>query len=420
MDDPNNRRLQLIKEIPASPSSEETTCASTIGTSSQHPNNTVATQQTTQTPRSLMQRQILHLGLASSGAMSVFIISVVPAHILMGITVVFLLWLSFFYRLFQMLRLDYQRALNGRGLGDLLPESWYDQLVNVSFHDFMTDGTFVRENQHFMLYFIPGISVDQLNAYVERLVPRHRNRLQRPGLGHFLGDGFMRHLIGDEGLAERRPNVPNSPRLVPRRLELEAVNEDAASGLGDDDEVDDDVRLWGNEPNEEAAVIEAAARAAVIEASPSVDISRADSDSEESEEDLAIEEAIIFDAAVAGVMTYANWALSFTQQSVSSSIIRSAGRALRVTLGLGVFGAGAGLFGIWAGFWSPRELRFPTQMSRQSSTILWSSTIASGATAGLFMLFGYSSPPAPPSGVQPTKKVSKASASAPYGKKKKA
>jgi len=355
-----------------------------------------------------MQRQVLHLGLASSGAMSIFVISVVPLNILMGVTVVFLLWLSFFYRLFQMMQRDYQTALRGRGLGDLLPESWYDQLVNVSFHDFMTDGTFARENQHFLLYFIPGVSVERLNAYVERLVPRHRRALQRPGLGNFLGEGFMRHIIGEEGLAERQEVTTR--RLVPRRLELEPVNEDAASRLGDDDE--DDARLWGNITSETEAV-EAATRAAVIEADQ---FSHVDSDSEENEEDLDSDEAVVIDAAISGAMTYFNWALDVTRQSVSSSIIRSASRAVQAMMGLGAFGAGVGLFGIWAGFWTTQDLRLPRQMPRQASTIFMSSTIASGATAGLFVLFGWSHPPAPPSPPsEPQKKPSKAMTS---GKKK--
>ena len=336
-----------------------------------------------------MQRQVLHLGLASSGALSLFVVSVVPANILAGVAVVFLLWLSFLYRLFQMMQFEYNTALRGRGLGAVLPESWYDQLVNTSFHEFMTDGTFVRENQHFMLYFIPGISVEQLNDYVDRLIPRHRRALHRPGLGNFLGEGFMRHLLGDQGLAERTQG--SNPRLVPRRLELDVVNEDAASGLGDDE--DDDARLWGTEPAEPFAGADEA-----IEAEAPLEISQDDSASEDSEEDLAVDEVVVFDAAVTGALNFMNWALGYTQTAVADSVVRTTTSVVRTTLGIGLFTAGAGLFGVWAGFWTPQDFRLPSQMPRQMGPILLSSTLASGATATAFLLFGQRSPATPPVG----------------------
>lgn len=405
MDDPNNRKRQLIKgEIPMSPSADETTCDSTVGTSSHHPNNTVTTAATTsidQQQRTLMRRQVLHLGLASSGVMSAFIISVVPANILVGFAVVFLFWMTFLYRAFQMMQFEYRRSLQERGLGDVLPESWYDQLVNMSFHQVMTEGTFVQEYQHFLLYFIPGISREQLGAYVDRLVPRHRRALHRPGVGHFLGDGFMRHIIGDQGLAERQQGTTR--RLVPRRLELAASNEDAASQLGDEDE-EDAPRLWvSSNTTDPTTAEEVSELEAVIEADHSMEMSHDGSESEGSEEELAIEEEVIFDAAIAGVMTFANIALNYSRSAVSGSIVRTTGRALRATVGIGALGVGAGLLGMWAGLWTPQDLRtfrdtrFPAAMSGEARTIFMSSTMASGATAGLFMLFGLRSSSTPPS-----------------------
>jgi hypothetical protein len=384
-------------------SSAETTCASTVGTSSHHPNNTEDQSSAGgNDPRTIMRRQVLHLGLASSSVMGAFVVSVVPANILVGVTLVFLLWTTFLYRVFQLMQFEYQRALNGRGLGDLLPASWYDRLVNVSIHDFMTDNAFMEENQHFFLYFIPGLSRERLDGYVDRLVPRHRRALRQPGLGNFVGDGFMRHVIGDQGLTERQAGT-TTRRLVPRRLELAASNEDAASRLGDDDE--EDARLWGVEPtmSEEAA----APLEAVIEADPSLEISHdGTEESEESEEDLAGEEILVYDAAFSSMMGMASSVFGFTRQAVTGPIVRTAGTALRATLGIGAVGVGAGLFGLWAGFWTPqdirtfRDTRFPIQVSSEARTVLMSSTLASGATAGLFMLFGLGSTPAPPAGNQ--------------------
>jgi len=395
-----------IKEIPASPSADATvdsTCASSVATSSQHANNAASVPQTAPTSRDLMRRQVLHLGLASSGAASIFILSLVPFHILMGMTVVFMLWVSFLYRLFQMLQFECNEALRGRGIGNFLPASMYDSLVNRSFHDFMTDDAFIRENQHFLLYFIPGLSVDQLNTFVDQLVPRHRRALHRPGLGNFLGEGFMRLLIGDQGLAERqsrpRGSVPqrieilpnnsedsssepieerhertSSGRLVPRRLELEAISEDAASVLGDDlDEVDapawstaERARGSGQDNNDH----------------------QIDADSEESE-DLSIEEGVVFDAATSGAMNLFSIAFNYSQRAAAGMFLQTSGRVLRTTLGLGVLTVGAGFAGIWAGYWTPQDLRMPRDISPETRNVLFSSTMASGATASLFMLFGW-------------------------------
>jgi hypothetical protein len=329
-------------------------------------------------------------------------------NILIGMTAVVLLWLTFFYQLFQMMRSDYQRAIQGRGLGELLPASVYESLVNTSFHEFMTDGAFVRENQHFMLYFIPGLNREQLESYLDRLVPRHRRRLHRPGLGNFLGEGFMRQIIGDQGMAERqRDEVQRVPqglilastesddtasglgeeraeptstvrRLIPRRLDLEVINEDVASRLDDDDDA------WGVESTE-----------AVENTVPPGTAVESDAASEESE-DLALEQELVLDAAVAGVVTFFNFAFGYSQNAMASSVVRNGRRFFRASLGLGLVSVGAGALGIWSGYLSPQDLQLPNQWSRETRNMLMSSTIASGATAGLFMLLGYARSPSSP------------------------
>jgi len=414
MSDPNERRIMPVKEIAASPSADatvDTTCASTLGTASQQPSHAVASVQLLPNSREQARRHVLHLGLASSGAGAAFILSVVPLNILIGLTIVLLLWLSFLYQLFQMVRSEHQRALQGRGLGDLLPTSLYESLVNTSFHEFMTDGAFARENQHFLLYFIPGLSLDQLEDYLERLVPRHRRRLYQPGLGNFLGDGFMRHVIGDEGLAERRRDaiqaVPqrltlistnsddtasglgeerieqasNSRRLIPRRLDLAVINEDVASRLDDDE----GFGVESNLPLE-----------AMVPQSPEEEEVDVDAASEDDSEDLSVEQEVIVDAAVTGAVAFFNFALGYSQNAMANSAVRTGRTLLRATLGMGLISVGAGALGVWSGYLSPQDFRFPRQLSPETRTMLLSSTIASGATAGLFMLFGYSRGGSPP------------------------
>lgn len=413
MSDPNNRNRMAIKEIATSPVSADetvdTTCASTVGTASQHPAQVAQSAQPEPNSGEIMRRQVLHLGLASSGAASLFVVSVVPLNILLGLAVVLILWATFFIRLYQMARVEYQRALRGRGLGNLLPASFYDSLVNTSFHEFMTDATFARENQHFMLYFIPGLNREQLDAYVDRLVPRHRRRLHRPGLGNFLGPGFMRHVIGEQGIAQRQRDqlepLPQRPaleyvnssdtaddsaagedssttrRLVPRRLELEVINEDAASRLDDDE-------AWGD----------VAPRGSAVEA---------DDMSDESE-NLSVEEELVVDAAVSGAVTFFNFALGYSQHAVARSVVQTSRRILGATLGLGLVTVGAGALGIYSGHLSTQDFRIPNQLSRETRNMIMSSTIASGATAGLFVLFGYArSPPPPPLAKSPSEKSKK-------------
>ena len=446
MSDPNNRRILPMKdEIPASPSADETvdtttTCASTIGTASQqHPGHSIASSfmrggaNTTSRPSSsdVTRRHVLHLGLASSGAAAALVVSVVPLNILIGITTVFLLWLSFLYQVFQLMRSEYNRALEGRGLGDMLPASWYESLVHTSFHEFMTDGAFARENQHFLLYFIPGLSRDQLEDYLERLVPRHRRRLHRPGLGNFLGDGFMRHVIGDQGMAElpaprrsggiqavpQRLTLPvttgqehptphsddtasglgeeptttgssstNARRLIPRRLDLEVINEDVASRLGDDDDEEEDAAAWGVAST---LTVPRGSRTAIV-------LDAASSSSEESE-DLSMEEEIVVEAAVTGAVSFFTFALGYSQHAMANSVVNTGRSLFRASLGLGLVSIGAGALGIWSGYLSPQDIQLPTQWTRETRNMVMSSTIASGATAGLFMLLGYSRSPSPPS-----------------------
>ena len=187
--------------------------------------------------------------------------------------------------------LDWWDDLQRWGLGRYLPESAIRLLTHESIHSFMTDDTFMLENRHMLLYFLP-ISPPQLERYVQRLAPRHRHRLQRRGLGHLVGENFMRFLLGeeqwydmqrsdqrrtgrrdadppllllpgsgdagDEGGSHLEPNQPALEVLVEstsrRRLDQDSDNDDE-SDLGIDLSADD---LAGGLSDERARQISAA------------------------------------------------------------------------------------------------------------------------------------------------------------------
>lgn len=390
MDDPNNRGQRLIKGgPPASPSAEET-CASTVGTSSQ-------LRSPRRRPRpggiDIERQRVAQLGVASAGSVAVLVAAILPMHIFIGLSIVLILWSSFILNLFQLFRSEFQEALEGRGFGQYLPEGMYDRLVNTSFHEMMTMGNFVRENRHFGLYLVPGITPEQIREHAEQLVPRHRDALLRPGIGNILGPGFMRFIIGDRGLAERRlASAPASQaRVVPRRLELEE-REDSASGLGDEEL---DSGSWGidsaSSPDEPST-----SRSSIIALDPSLEIMQRDNSVVEEEEDnVSADEEVIQRAVAAGMANLRNMALSAAGNSISRAVLRTARMAFRATIGVGAITAGVGLVGFLTGHWTPqdfaelRSFRLPNQasMSRESA-MLFSSAVGGGATAGLFMMFG--------------------------------
>ena len=84
------------------------------------------------------------------------------------------------------------------GLGRyLLPDAVYQQLTETTLDDWMRDTTFFTEYQHLLLYFVPNMTPEQLDRYIDRLPPRHRYTLLRPGLGHLIfGQDTMRLLMG--------------------------------------------------------------------------------------------------------------------------------------------------------------------------------------------------------------------------------
>ena len=94
---------------------------------------------------------------------------------------------------------SYQRLLiqiNQRGLLYYLPESIQNYIATTTLHEFMSDTTMFMEYRFLLLYFIPGLSEEQLMSFVQQL-PDHRRQLllnQGQIADIFLPEGLRRHL----------------------------------------------------------------------------------------------------------------------------------------------------------------------------------------------------------------------------------
>ena len=87
----------------------------------------------------------------------------------------------------SMLRAQYELEMeHPLGLVRYLPESIRIMLTETTLHEFMADTAFFMEYRYLLLYFVPGLSPDQLMAYIGRLPARHREALLRPGLGRLV------------------------------------------------------------------------------------------------------------------------------------------------------------------------------------------------------------------------------------------
>ena len=83
------------------------------------------------------------------------------------------------------------------GLLRYLPDSVRVLLTETTLHEYMSDTSFMMENRHLLLYFIPGIQPDELINYINQLPMRHRDALLRPGLGRLMPSLMNRLMRAD-------------------------------------------------------------------------------------------------------------------------------------------------------------------------------------------------------------------------------
>ena len=123
------------------------------------------------------------------------------------------------------------------GLTRYLPEYLRVMLTETSLHDFMTDTTFMMEHRYLLLYFMPGLTPEQLMGYINQLPQRHREALLQPGLGRLM-PSVMENLMRIERGQEYQQQFD-------QQLMLE--NGDDASGLTVDREQHQEENIDGNE-----------------------------------------------------------------------------------------------------------------------------------------------------------------------------
>jgi hypothetical protein len=111
---------------------------------------------------------------------------------------------------------------------ELLPESVQQYLSETTVHSALTDSSSFLENRFFLLYFIPGLSEEQVMGMVNRLPARHRDVLLGPG-------GMARMLLPENAWRMIDPNGPqrNAPNLNVQNVNsVDSLEEEDVGTLG--------------------------------------------------------------------------------------------------------------------------------------------------------------------------------------------
>jgi hypothetical protein len=137
--------------------------------------------------------------LATGTSLTVLLLSVVPLSVLALCLTSTSFLAMLLYKLYQrFILVEYHRRItHGPGIAPYLPDSIRHQLTHMSLHEWMMDDAFGKEYGYLLLYFLPGLSTQQLQEYFQRLTPRHQETLARRGLGHLLGPSFMNLIVGN-------------------------------------------------------------------------------------------------------------------------------------------------------------------------------------------------------------------------------
>jgi hypothetical protein len=141
-----------------------------------------------------------------------------PLTALWTLLVLVISTLLFAWTALQRLRLEYRERITQHGLAAYLPESLSHTLTSQTLHEYLTDDSFGLEYRHLLLYFMPGLSNEQIEQYVDQLPPRHREELRRHGMGYFFGDGFMRLLMGEHAYRARQQQQQQQGAAAPTSL----------------------------------------------------------------------------------------------------------------------------------------------------------------------------------------------------------
>eukprot|EP00554_Chaetoceros_debilis_P002675 CAMPEP_0194081906 /NCGR_PEP_ID=MMETSP0149-20130528/7560_1 /TAXON_ID=122233 /ORGANISM="Chaetoceros debilis, Strain MM31A-1" /LENGTH=784 /DNA_ID=CAMNT_0038763925 /DNA_START=58 /DNA_END=2409 /DNA_ORIENTATION=+ len=164
------------------------------------------------TSRNMFNRQLQLLATTSGGSVIMFLFFFLNIFAFSALMMGFASTLMIFYTMY-----NYATYVLGQGDGalfDLLPSGVQEYLSNTSLHEAMTSNESFLENRWYLLYFIPGLTPEQINAMVNRLPERHRNMAHGPGGAArlFLPDSMYRLITPPN--ARSSPAPATTPSLI--------------------------------------------------------------------------------------------------------------------------------------------------------------------------------------------------------------
>lgn len=396
------------------------------------------------------RQQLMHLGAATGATFVMFVYMLVPTALLLSMILFGGVSSAFLYQLGQIMHWEFHRSiLEGRGIGDYLPESVYRALTATSIHEFLTDpdGIF-GANEHIpylMLYMIPGLTEEQLEHYINRLNPTHQRILRsNQGLMGFLlnrnnhrlspseanqDSTIMRFLMGDERLREWRQQQTNLPQqhpsgVAPRRLDLPPTIPEEEASATRETSTPEIISEPAGIPETVAAVV--GSTPVPNPTSTSETASEAPSSTPNTtppspdRRPSATDEIVLFDAMTTAMASLLGEATSAVRERATETVRDTLATPIyRVSLGVTALGLGIGALGLATGTYDVQSLSRPLSQfvsnfmgsllgsgsgasssprsgssgirlsfTMPSGGVLLGSTIASGTTAVVLGLFG--------------------------------
>lgn len=351
--------------------------------------------------------QLQLLGILSLASFGVFLIYALPATALVALAIFVSSTSSLVYVVYQNALVEWQSILRGRGVENYLPGSLYHQLAETSLHEWMMDSSFYLEYRYFILYFVPGITQEQLDSFLNRLAPRHRETLHRP-MGQLLGDDFMRILLGESRWPPRENAIPElmldgtstARQLFHAREEDQSDDESRSNDIGLDITASD---LAGDINDRQASALgrfvglagngqivhgigreEQGSREAVVEAhnGPAIDNL---TPQQVQQHEYNEEQVVLGEAFTAMVANYTSMASDAVSAAAAQTVEYLSPFVIQTGFGVSFLSAGVGLFGTWVGAYHPWRVSL-TSPPFPPSRSLWITGIFGGATAGIVVL----------------------------------
>jgi len=350
--------------------------------------------------RNIWNHQVGVFALLSAGSFGAFLVLTLPFSALVALLMFVGNVSALCYMAYRILLLEWRNLMAGRGIGDYLPASIYQQLTTTSVHEWMMDSSFFLENRYLLLYFIPGITQEQLDSYLERLPPRHQYVLTRPGLGQFMGSDFMRIIMGEARYNDLLLEDEREEQIIEQgatRQLFEAENDvDSHSSLGLNGAESNVARRNGQQvsPNMARSVglqathqDEPEQQQQVVVSPPPVPTDPADVPEEELQQEYNEESDILTEAVAAMTTSYSlmvtNAATGYAVQAVDYISPFIVGTGATITLGA----MGVGIWGWWAGAYHPSRDALARTPHFPSSRNLISTALFGVSSAGAMVLF---------------------------------